>query len=94
MLDVDNGPDTTAGWGNPRLYAPAGLRRIRDALRGEGCVAIWSASDTARFTDALRAEFPSSQCVRARSRGTANRHVVWLGRLGKPTATRPSRSRG
>ena len=90
MLDVDNGPDTTAGWGNPRLYGPEGLRRIRRALRPEGCVAIWSASDTGRFTEALRAEFPSSQCVRARSRGTANRHVVWLGRLVKP-ATRPSK---
>jgi spermidine synthase len=88
MLDVDNGPDHTAGWGNARLYGPEGLRRIRRALRGEGCVAIWSASDTAGFTDALRAEFPASQCVRARSRGTANRHVVWLGRLA---AQPPSR---
>jgi spermidine synthase len=92
MLDVDNGPDTTAGWGNPKLYGPEGLRRIARALRAQGCVAIWSASDTARFTEALRAVFPSSQCVRARSRGTANRHVVWLGRLVKPTSsTRPSR---
>ncbi len=87
MLDVDNGPDTTRQWGNPGLYGEAGLKRILRALRPSGCVAIWAASETPRFIDGMRAVSLDSRCVRARSRGTANRHVVWLGRLPPP---RPS----
>lgn len=86
MLDVDNGPDTTAQWGNPGLYSEAGLRQIMRALRPEGCVAIWAASETPSFIDAMRAVGLQSECVRARQRGTSNRHVIWFGRM-------PSRGR-
>ena len=81
MLDVDNGPDTTAGWGNPGLYSEAGLKRIIRALRPGGTIAIWAASETPAFIDAMRAVGLRAECVRARQRGTSNRHVLWMGRV-------------
>ena len=43
LLDVDNGPESLSAVGNAELYAEAGLRRLRAALRPGGLVAIWSA---------------------------------------------------
>lgn len=96
LLDVDNGPDTGPDWGNRGLYSDAGLRRIQRALRRGGCAAIWAASETPRFIEAMRRVGWEAQCVRARQRGTSNRHVVWLGRDSpgeRPAGTRGGRVR-
>ena len=43
VLDVDNGPHDLALAGDRRLYGPAGLARLRRALRPGGVLALWSA---------------------------------------------------
>lgn len=41
-LDTDNGPEWLVRGENAGLYAPAGLRRVRDALRPGGAAVFWS----------------------------------------------------
>lgn len=81
VLDVDNGPSALTSPSNARLYDAAGLARARRALRPGGVLAVWSASDDAKFTARLaRAGFTTRlERPRTRSRGRARR-VVWLAR--------------
>jgi spermidine synthase len=41
-LDTDNGPEWLVRGENAGLYAPAGLRRVRRALRPGGVAVFWS----------------------------------------------------
>jgi len=43
LLDVDNGPRAMTDAGNHRLYGYAGIEACRQALREQGCLAVWSA---------------------------------------------------
>ncbi|MBD0736250.1 spermidine synthase [Streptomyces sp. CBMA29] len=54
-LDIDNGPDWTVTDDNGGLYGPAGLAACRNRLTAGGVLAVWSASPSAGFEDALRA---------------------------------------
>lgn len=91
MLDVDNGPDETRDWGNPSLYSTRGLERVLRALRPGGVLAIWAASETPGFLAAMHRAGLDATCVRARSRGASNRHVIWLGRAAAPAGARQPR---
>jgi spermidine synthase len=79
LLDVDNGPDGLSRAANDRLYAEAGLRQARDALRPGGVLALWSSAPDPGFTRRLhRAGFAAEEhSVRARGRRGA-RHLIWL----------------
>ena len=58
-LDTDNGPEWLVRGENARLYAPAGLRRVRDALRPGGVAVFWSPGRYPAFEAALAGVFAS-----------------------------------
>ena len=53
LLDVDNGPEPLTLLDNARLYVSSGVRRLRDALRPGGVLAVWSATPDEDFTRRL-----------------------------------------
>jgi spermidine synthase len=64
-LDTDNGPEWLVRGENARLYAPAGLRAVRAALRPGGVAVFWSPEDYPRFAGALRGVFDDVRTVAA-----------------------------
>lgn len=61
LLDVDNGPASLSAVGNDELYAEAGLRRCRAALRPGGVLAIWSAEPAPECLRRLAACFDAAR---------------------------------
>ncbi len=53
LLDVDNGPEAMTDSGNHRLYGYEGIYACRNALRPNGCLAVWSAAPSKRFEQLL-----------------------------------------
>jgi len=53
LLDVDNGPSAMTDAGNSRLYGYQGISACRQALRSQGCLAVWSASPNREFEQLL-----------------------------------------
>jgi spermidine synthase len=88
LLDVDNGPEALTLERNARLYTPAGLRRVHQALAPQGVLAVWSANDDPRFAYRLgTAGFDvTTHRVAARASGKGARHVVFVGRRGATDA--------
>jgi spermidine synthase len=80
LLDVDNGPEGLTRKANDNLYAVAGLRAARRALRPNGVLSVWSSAPDAGFTRRLRdAGFVVEELkVRASTRGGGARHVIWM----------------
>ncbi|HET6474833.1 MAG TPA: spermidine synthase [Thermoleophilia bacterium] len=56
-LDTDNGPEWLVRGENAGLYAPAGLRRVHDALRPGGVAVFWSPDRYPGFERHLAAVF-------------------------------------
>ena len=81
VLDVDNGPVALSADGNGRLYDTGGMKRIRAALRPEGCVAFWSAAPDPAFEKLLiHAGFlVETQDCRAHA-NSGRRHTLILGK--------------
>jgi spermidine synthase len=79
LLDVDNGPSAMTSPGNARLYSEKGVARAARALKKNGVLAVWSASDDARFSSRLRgAGFdPKKEHPRAASSG-GRKHTLWI----------------
>ncbi|HOV57228.1 MAG TPA: hypothetical protein PLN91_05065 [Rhodanobacteraceae bacterium] len=79
LLDVDNGPEGITRAGNDWLYAPAGLRAIRAALRAGGVLAVWSAHSAPAFTRRLAEAGFAVEELPARALGRrGQRHRLWL----------------
>ena len=53
LLDIDNGPEAMADSGNRRLYGYDGITACREALREQGCLAVWSAKPSKQFEQLL-----------------------------------------
>ncbi|NTV14177.1 MAG: hypothetical protein HGA96_09660 [Desulfobulbaceae bacterium] len=53
LLDVDNGPRAMTDAGNHRLYGYAGIEACRQALRDQGCLAVWSAEPSKDYEQLL-----------------------------------------
>jgi spermidine synthase len=49
LLDIDNGPNAITDAGNRRLYGREGIGACRQALRDQGCLAVWSAEPSKKF---------------------------------------------
>jgi spermidine synthase len=83
LLDVDNGPVAFTQEANSGLYDNAGLAMVREALRPEGVLAVWSAWDDRKFEHRLRHHGFAIEThrVRARLRQGGPRHTIFLGRL-------------
>jgi spermidine synthase len=64
-LDTDNGPEWLVRGENARLYAPAGLRRVRDALRPGGAAVFWSPDRYPLFEGDLADVFDGLELVAA-----------------------------
>ena len=80
LLDVDNGPSAMTVAENARLYQATGLHWIMRALRGGGCLAIWSVNGDTQFEKRLRRERLSYRLVRvsaSRSAKSKSRYI-WL----------------
>jgi len=53
LLDIDNGPRAMTTAGNSRLYGYAGIAACRQALRDQGCLAVWSAEPNKAYEQLL-----------------------------------------
>ncbi|KAA3595596.1 MAG: hypothetical protein D8M57_03360 [Candidatus Scalindua sp. AMX11] len=53
LLDIDNGPSAMTHPGNRRLYGYEGIIACQQALRKQGCLAVWSAEPSKRFEQLL-----------------------------------------
>ena len=53
LLDIDNGPTAMTDAGNRRLYSREGIEACRQALREQGCLAVWSAEPSKKFEQLL-----------------------------------------
>lgn len=83
LLDVDNGPEAFTVPSNAWLYGRAGLTVMRAALRPGGCLVVWSAFESKRFTKELHAAGFAPEAVPVRARGAVkkgSRHVLYVGR--------------
>jgi spermidine synthase len=82
LLDVDNGPDAWCLASNQRLYDRPGLMRIRQALKPDGLLAVWSAQRSPRFESRLVEAGFAAESETVRSRGhRGERHTIFLGRV-------------
>ncbi|HEX4355216.1 MAG TPA: hypothetical protein VHZ95_19930, partial [Polyangiales bacterium] len=83
LLDVDNGPAAFTQEANAGLYDNDGLVMIRDALRPNGVLAVWSAWDDRKFEHRLKHHgyVPETHHVRARLKQGGRRHTIFVGRL-------------
>lgn len=80
LLDVDNGPEALVRTENNWLYGPKGIRAMRDALRPNGVLAVWSASHDRLFSKLLKDErlHVKEHVVRPHRAGKGPRHVIWI----------------
>jgi spermidine synthase len=82
LLDVDNGPEALPQSGNSWLYRRAGLAAVREALRAEGVLAVWSAGPNRAFSERLRAVGFEVEELEVHARGytRGTRHTLWFAR--------------
>jgi len=80
LLDVDNGPNAMTYGGNAQLYSPAGIRLAMQALRPEGCLAIWAVGIDAHFKRTVQREglYTCYFRVRAHKNSKALSRCVWV----------------
>ncbi len=81
LLDVDNGPEAFTHADNSNLYSMESLHAIRETLRPNGMLAVWSSWHDPRFTKKLKkAQFNVSfKTVRAH-KGKGSKHTIYLAR--------------
>jgi spermidine synthase len=85
LLDVDNGPEALIRKANDALYDTGGLNAIHRALRPGGVLAVWSSGPNGAFSKRLRtADFGVNEVgVRATSKRSGARHIIWLATKSK-----------
>lgn len=80
LLDVDNGPKAMTDSGNHRLYTHEGIQACRQALRTQGCLAVWSAAPSKPF-EQLLVHCGFHVCryrVPAFKGSTSQSHFIWV----------------
>ena len=79
ILDVDNGPDALTTAGNGALYRDSGIRTAAAALRPNGRLAYWSATDDAAFETALSRAGLTVERIRVpRRAGSRSKHTIFV----------------
>jgi len=80
ILDVDNGPEGLTQAGNNNLYDGAGLGMLKRRLTPGGILAVWSAKDSAPFTQRLKSVGFDVRVhtVSARPNNKGGRHTIWI----------------
>lgn len=81
LLDVDNGPSAFSGSNNDGLYDDRGIGAAYAALKMDGVLAVWSASENRKFEQRLRhGRFEVEvERVRGRLKKGGPRHTIFLG---------------
>lgn len=79
LLDVDNGPEGFTHGDNDNLYSLNSLLAIRQTLKPNGVLAVWSAYHDPKFTTQLKkAKFcVETKMVRAH-KGKGSKHTIYL----------------
>lgn len=79
LLDVDNGPEGFTHGDNNNLYSMDSLAAIRQTLKPNGMLAVWSAWHDPKFTTQLKkAKYKvETKTVRAH-KGKGARHTIYL----------------
>ncbi|MCA9615298.1 MAG: hypothetical protein KC586_21230 [Myxococcales bacterium] len=81
LLDVDNGPEPFTMPSNERLYSLDGLRTLREALRTNGTLVIWSGFRADGFEKRMRRAGFESEVVPVRARiRKGGQHFLYVGR--------------
>jgi spermidine synthase len=82
LIDIDDGPDMLITEGNARLYSPAFLARIREALAPGGCVAYWMALPSPDFVRSLgKAGFTVEEhLAKPHEKSKRPRHRIYIAR--------------
>jgi spermidine synthase len=93
LLDVDNGPDFLVHEQNARLYEQPFLEQARAALRPGGVLAVWSSTESAELTRALREVFGGCESERCPVVLQGREDSYWLQSTTKAhdAAARPDR---
>ncbi|GAA2840073.1 spermidine synthase [Aminobacter aminovorans] len=93
LLDVDNGPEGLSREANDSLYNYAGLYAAKAALKPGGVLTVWSQGPDKSFSRRLHESgFVTDEVkVRASTKGSGARHVVWVAASGGPTAAKGRR---
>jgi len=71
ILDVDNGAEALTNASNARLYHASGIQLARKALRTDGRIAYWSASEDRKFERMLHGAGLTVEVVRVRAHATS-----------------------
>ena len=82
ILDIDNGASAMSSESNKRLYQSAGLALARSALKSDGCLAVWSASDDPVFAKTMTKAGFHVIVERARAHPSSGSwHTLFIGRV-------------
>jgi spermidine synthase len=81
LLDVDNGPSAFTTSENAWLYDDRGITAVREALKMDGVLAVWSAQEDRKFEKRLRCGRFDVQVesVRGRLKNGGPHYTVFLG---------------
>jgi len=82
ILDIDNGAVAMSASDNQHLYSHDGIQAIKRALRPNGCLAIWSASEDPKFAKSMNKwgfDVQTEQ-VSAHTHG-GGWHTLFIGRM-------------
>ncbi|RKX34832.1 MAG: spermine synthase [Verrucomicrobia bacterium] len=94
IMDVDNGPVAFVLEKNRRLYHDRGVELMVNALKPDGCLAVWSAEKDRPFADRLYKAGLKVDVIGAKAHANARRdsHVIFVGCMRpQPKSDRVSR---
>jgi spermidine synthase len=80
LLDIDNGPNAMTLPENAELYQPEGLHAMMQALKTNGCVAIWSVKGDVKFEKCFKREKLPYRLIRVQAAKISKSlsRYIWL----------------
>jgi spermidine synthase len=81
ILDIDNGATAMSASGNQKIYQSHGLQAARKAIRGKGCLAVWSAGEDPKFANQMeKCGFDVSVEKASAHLGGGGWNILYIGR--------------